>query len=860
MAPKKTPLMQQYLDIKERYRDGILLFQVGDFYETFYEDAAEVSRILNIALTTRDKNKENPVPLAGVPVHAVEAYVAKLLDAGKKVVICDQVEEATQGKGVVRRKVTDVITPGTTLSISTLPEKQNNYIAAINCENARCGFAILDLSTGEFLAGEEEPDAIEGVIGSYDIREMIVPESQTERSSLAVEGKSSSIETIPSFRFLEEEGARALSEHFDVRSFTCFGMEEKPLGIGAAGALLGYVKELRQSDLVHISSLRLLTSRETLFLDRETIRNLELFEPIRGDTPGTTLVEHIDRTKTSMGARELRQWLKHPSRNLSTIGRRLDGISAFHGRQIAMRETRQKLSGFPDLERLLARITTGKGGPRELLSMAEALSRLPQLSNACRELDSELIKESRRTIDSPPPVQELIERSIEPDAPPHLRDGGVIRKGFDEELDSLISESEEGRRWIVSLQETERKRTGIPSLKVGFNKVFGYYIEISRTHDEKVPDDYICKQTLVASQRYVSEELKEREQAILTAESRRVELERDIFSRICSDISRHSAALQGIARSVSTIDLLSSLADLALERSYHRPEVDASNDLVIIEGRHPVVEVISAKDFIPNDCVIRPEEKQLQIITGPNMGGKSTYIRQAALISIMAHMGSFVPASRAVVGLMDRIFTRVGSSDNLAKGQSTFLVEMTETAKILHNCTSRSLVILDEVGRGTSTLDGLSIAWAVTEYLLENERAKPKTLFATHYHELTHLEERYSQLQNLHVEVKEWGDNILFLYKIKKGASDRSYGIHVAQLAGLPFEVISRARDILATLETDDAAYQARGASDAAGQTDLFEERNLLKEKLKALDINKLTPIEALNFLSELLRSIDDPG
>jgi DNA mismatch repair protein MutS len=857
MASKKTPLMSQYLEIKNRYRDGILLFQVGDFYETFYEDAAEVSRILNIALTTRDKNKANPIPLAGVPIHAADAYVAKLLKAGRKVVICDQIEEATQGKGVVQRKVTDVITPGTTLSISTLPEKENNYIASLQYEEPLCGFAILDLSTGEFLAGEEELAVVEGMMGAYDVREMLIPEGLTLDQSFFASGNNRSVEQIPAFRFLEEEGAGILSSHFGIDDFTCFGLEGKSLGIGAAGALLGYVKELRQSGLDHISSLRLLTSSESLFLDRETVRNLELFEPIRGDAPGTTLIEHIDRTKTSMGARELRKWLKHPSRRIAIVESRLDGVGSFYEQQIPLRETRQKLSRFPDIERLLSRITTGKAGPRELLSMADAFSRLPGISSACRELRSELVEHSRRIIDSPPPVQDLIERSIEHESPPHLRDGGVIRKGFDPELDALISESEEGRRWIVSLQETERERTGIPSLKVGYNKVFGYYIEISRAHDEKVPDDYSCKQTLVSSQRYVSKELKEREQAILTAESRRIELEREIFSRVCRDVSRHSPALQETARAVATIDLLSSLADLALERKYHRPEINDSDDLVIMEGRHPVVEVISGKNFIPNDCVIRPVDKQLQIITGPNMGGKSTYIRQTALISIMAHMGSFVPASRAVIGLMDRIFTRVGSSDNLAKGQSTFLVEMSETAKILHSCTSHSLVILDEVGRGTSTLDGLSIAWAVTEYLLDNGRARPKTLFATHYHELTHLAERYTHMQNLHVEVKEWGDNILFLYKIRNGASDRSYGIHVARLAGLPERVIERANEILIGLENDGAAPRTVETVSPGEQTSLFDDRNHLRDMLNTININKLTPVEALNFLSDLIKSKD---
>ncbi len=859
MASKNTPLMSQYLETKEKYSDGILFFQVGDFYETFYDDAKEVSQLLNITLTTRDKGKENPIPLAGVPVHAVETYVAKLLKAGRKVVICDQVENAPGAKGVVKRKVTDVITPGTTLSLATLPEKENNFIASLRCRESKCGFAILDLSTGQFDIGEEERRVAESMLAGYNIREALVPEGESAAVDvIPARGGTCTIEHVSSYRFGLEKSRASLANHFGVEDLSGFGVDSSPLAVGAAGALLEHVKDLRRSELCHISALRLITSHETLFIDNETMRNLELFEPIRGDTPGTTLIEHIDRTKTAMGARLLRRWLMHPSRKLDLIQGRLRAISEFHNDQIAMRTVREKLERYPDIERIFSRVTAGKAGPRELRSLLDAFERLPGIAGGFVPEQEGLLDRTKSTLEITIDAKELIERSIVQDSPATLRDGGVIRKGFDEKLDRLIESSEEGRRWIVSLQKSERERTGISTLKVGFNKVFGYYIDVSRIHDDKVPDDYICKQTLVSSQRYVTQELKEREKAILSGETRRVELEREIFADVCRDISTGGTEIQAVAGAVALLDVITALSELALDRDYCRPEVDTSNDLVIIDGRHPVVEVISGKSFIPNDCIMRPDDKQLHILTGPNMGGKSTYIRQAALISILAHMGSYVPASRAAIGLMDRIFTRVGSSDNLARGQSTFLVEMAETSKILHNCTSESLVILDEVGRGTSTLDGLSIAWSVSEYLIENESARPKTLFATHFHELTHLSQRLPRVQNLRVDVKEWGDKILFLYKIREGASDRSYGIHVAQLAGLPARVIDRAREILENLENGDALPAKGNQERTPIQRELFSERDLVRERLKCIDINDLTPIDALNILSELLETIKE--
>ena len=854
MGSDLSPLMRQYREIKNRYGDGILLFQVGDFYETFYEDAHEVSRLLNIALTTRDREKPNPVPLAGVPVHAAESYIAKLLQAGRKVIVCDQVEETPGAGGVVKRAVTDVVTPGTTLAPATLVERENNYIVSMVRDGELCGFAILDVSTGEFSAGEEEAASVETILAALPIREAIVPAgSEGLLELLRAVNAQCAIGELPPYRFEDAAAREALRAHFAVGSLVCFGLEERPLGRAAAGALLAYVKELRHDGLAHITGLRLLVSQENLFLDGETLRNLELFEPLRGNAPDTTVIHHLDRTETALGARELRRWVARPSRNAAVINARLDGISAFIADRSSLGALRASLRRFPDLERLLSRITTRRAGPRELLALSDALGRIPEIASLAGRFAVPVIAEAAERVSTPSEVREIVTRGIEPESPSHLREGGVIRRGWSSELDELMNDSEAGKAWIASLQESERRSTGISSLKVGYNRVFGYYIEIARAHDAKVPPGYVAKQTLASTQRYVTEELKAREQAILSAEARRVELEREVFDRICDLIARESAAIQRISAGIAALDVLSALADLALERDYCRPEITESNDLSIRGGRHPVVEIISGRNFIPNDVEIRAEDKSFLIITGPNMGGKSTYIRQAALIAILAHAGSFVPASRAVVGLMDRVFTRVGASDNLARGQSTFLVEMGETAKILHNCTSRSLVILDEIGRGTSTLDGLSIAWAVSEYLLEDDGRRPMTLFATHYHELTHLAERYPHARNLRVEVKEWGDSILFLYRIKEGRSDRSYGIHVAKLAGLPERVIARATEILGTLEKEKAS-DAVPAPPQPAQTSLFGAVDALRERLKEIDVDGMTPRDALALLAELQR------
>jgi DNA mismatch repair protein MutS len=852
MSYRLTPLMTQYREIKNRYPRGILFFQVGDFYETFYDDAKEISRLLNIALTTRDKDKSNPVPLAGVPIHAAETYIAKLLQLGRTVVICDQAEDTPGPSGVVKRIVTDIVTPGTTLSPATLVDRENNYIISMVQRAERTGYAILDVSTGEFSAGEDGTPMIEQSLAGTRLREAIIPQSSgTLRSRIeGLDGRATIDERAP-YEFEEQTARGALRAHFKIRDLTCFGLEDKPLAIGAAGALLSFVKELRQSDLAHIARIKLIVARDSLFLDTETLGNLEVFEPLRGNAPDTTLIHHLDQTETASGARELRKWLMHPSRRIEVIERRLDGIGSLLSDHTALRALRATLKRFPDIERLLSRITALKAGPRDLLALADALGRAPAIAEAAGRFDADAIREAARGLSVPASSLDEIRRGIDPASPPHIREGGVIRSGYREDLDALIRESVDGKTWIARLQESERERTGISSLKVGYNRVFGYYIEISRTRDAKVPEDYITKQTLVSSQRYVTQELKTREQTIISADARRIALEREIFDTICRTISRDSEAIQRIASAVSTLDVLSSLAVTALERNYCRPEINETGDLIVTDGRHPVVERISGKDFIPNDIELRSSEKSFMILTGPNMGGKSTYIRQAALIALLAHAGCYVPATRASVSLLDRIFTRVGSSDNLARGQSTFLVEMGETAKILNGCTERSLVILDEIGRGTSTLDGLSIAWAVSEFLLEEEGPRPKTLFATHYHELTGLAGRFRHARTMRVEVREWGDQIVFLYKIREGASDRSYGIQVARLAGLPESVIRRAGEILASLEREKMNGMPPETAPAK-QTSLFRDSDDLRERIQHIDTNAITPLEALRILNEL--------
>ena len=890
-----TPLMSQYREIKSKYGDCILLFRVGDFYETFYEDAVEVSSLLNIALTTRDKNKPNPVPLAGVPFHAAEVYVNRLLASGRKVAVCEQVEDPALAKGLVRREVIEVLTPGTSMSSHLLRDAENNYCLSVYAAGERAGVALIDVSTGDFTCGEEDIDAIHHLIQGKRIRELVcraAGDRRVVRRLVEAFGRPCVIE-LPEERFEIEAARAAIARQFGATSpsgarsaravAAADGLSD--LETIAAGALLAHIHDLREAILPQVVAIDKLSGVSFLSLDEETISNLELFEPLRGGLEDATLIRTIDRTSTPMGRREIRRWIQKPVTVVSVIDERLDGVQELYSDSIRFEEVLRALKGISDVQRLAARIAARKSIPRELHALRESLEKLPALAAALRGCTSLLLQSATADLGDHQGLCEIIERAVEPDPPGHLREGGVIRKGFDPELDSLIDRTDSARQWIADLESRERERTKIGSLKVGFNKVFGYYLEVSAAHAANVPSDYVPKQTLVSAQRYYTQELKDKEQLILENEDERVRCEQRIFERLCDTVGERSAELQRASGGVARIDVVQSLAAAARLYGYRRPVVDDTLIIDIVGGRHPVLERHGTEPFVPNDLYLDPERKQFGLITGPNMSGKSTFLRQTALIVLLAQMGSFVPADRARIGVVDQIFTRVGASDRLSRGESTFLVEMNETALILQKMTDRSLVLLDEIGRGTSTYDGLSIAWAVTEYLLQGVKARPRTLFATHFHELTQLRNQYPRLVNLKITIKEWEAGIVFLRKIVAGTSDKSFGIHAAKLAGLPPLVIKRATEILASLELrrsllsqgydfreapgqfnlfvppedagkeeasggpGDAQAKAGGKAPAAPQTG---ESDAIREAIARFDLENSTPLSALEFVQKL--------
>lgn len=871
-----TPLLSQYKKIKSEYHDCILLFRVGDFYETFFEDAVEVSSILNIALTTRDKNKANPVPLAGVPFHAAETYITRLLSSGKKVAVCEQVEDAALAKGLVKREVVEVLTPGTAMNSQLLHEADNNYCLCLYAEAGRAGLALIDVSTGDFLCGEEDLDSIHHLIQGKRIRELVCQETgNTALVRRVVEFFGNPYVTRLPERYFTPDTVRAALE----RQFPGGGGGAADLGtleITAAGALLEHCHALRDYSIPQVVAVEKLGGVSFLSLDEETIANLELFEPLRGGLEKATVINTIDGTKTPMGKRELRRWLQKPLNDVAAIDERLDAVGEMYAGSTLMEDVVRALKGITDVQRLSARIAAKKAIPRELHSLRESLEKIPALDAALAGTTSRFLQSARVSLGDHTALAQRIERAIVPDPPGHLRDGGVIRKGFDEGLDRLLAASDDARRWIADLEDRERKRTGIGGLKVGYNKVFGYYIEVSRAQAKSLPGDYVAKQTLVSSQRYFTQELKEKEQFILQTEERRVEHEQRVFDELCEYVAGCSARIQQTASAVGGIDAVQSLAAAARIYGYKRPVVDDSHVIDVVNGRHPVLERFISEPFVPNDLHLDPGRKQFALITGPNMSGKSTYLRQSALIVLLAQMGSFVPADRARIGLVDQIFTRVGASDRLSRGESTFLVEMNETANILKKMTSRSLVILDEIGRGTSTYDGLSIAWAVTEYILQGVKANPRTLFATHFHELTQLRSTYPKLVNLKITIKEWESGIVFLRKIVPGTSDRSFGIHAAKVAGLPPLVLKRAGEILESLELR-RNLLSRGMDLEGGrnQYSLFGNASspptspgespapgdpagsALRETLSNLDVEATTPLEALQILKRLKDGLD---
>ena len=860
-------MMQQFHRIKSAHDDAIVFFRLGDFYEMFFEDAKVASSLLEITLTARNKGKPSEAPMCGVPVHAADSYIARLLDAGHKVAIAEQVSDPATTKGMLDREVVRVMTPGTLVEDNLLRSHENNYLVSVFEGDAAIGLAALDVSTGDFVTGQFEGDdryrRAREEMARLAPREICYPDGAERAAWIEAEegllpgAGSSTWSAVPAWTY--ERAAHRLCEHFGVASLAGYDLEGVDQAVGAAGALLAYTADTQKAPLHHIQSLRRYREREYLQLDATTRRTLELLESWQQRTRRGSLLDVIDATVTPMGGRRVRTWLLRPLRDVDEIERRLDVVAAFHAAPRSRAELRDSLGRVRDVERLTARITMGTASPRDMAALRGSLQQLPGLRERLVELGgTDLGGELLAAVDPCEDLSAYIADRLADDPPLNLSDGGVIRDGFDAGLDGLRADRGEGKSFIAGLQAQERERSGISSLKVGFNRVFGYYIEVSKSKLAKVPEAYVRKQTLANAERFITPELKEFEETVLTAEEKIGELEARLFNELRDHVAGEAGRLHGTAAAVASVDALAGLAEVAAIHDFVRPAVDDGPVLEIRQGRHPVVEVLQPEErFIPNDAYLDDEGHRIQILTGPNMGGKSTYLRQVALITILAQMGSFVPVESARVGVVDRIFTRVGASDNLARGASTFLVEMQETANILHNATPRSLVILDEVGRGTSTYDGLALAWAVIEYL-QHDAIAPRTLFATHYHELTALEGVLPSLRNLNVTAHESADGVVFLHKVEPGPADRSYGIHVGRLAGLPAAVVRRAEVILANLEVNDEPTPtgprwARHEGEPAAQMGLFEapEHPVVAE-LRDVEVDGLTPLEALNVLAKL--------
>ncbi len=851
MGERVSPVRKQYLEIKRQYPHAILFFRLGDFYETFDADAEIAARELDIVLTSRNVAKGVRVPMAGIPFHAAENYLARLIEKGYHVAICEQLGETPQ-RGLFPREVVRVVTPGTVVEPGLLPGEANNYLAAVVVDGSQVGLAYADVSTGEFAATHFESADPFGALRHELVRlqpaEVLVPESLP-----ADDDWPGHITPLPEWRFALDRAAETLRTHFGVATLDGFGLAEAPQAVRAAGAILDYLAQTQRAALPLLTRLSTYSLSEFMTLDAATRRNLELTETLRTGEVRGSLLGVLDRCVTPMGRRLIRQWIAKPLLDLQQIRSRHDQVEAFAADGLWRAEVRQALRPLGDLERLTNRAGAGVASPRDLTSLRHLLQHLPDVRRLLETHPGTALDSLLSALDPGADVRQLLEEAISDDPPATLAQVGIIRSGFSAELDGVIRASAEAREWIANLESVERQRTGIKSLKVGYNKVFGYYLEVTKPNADLVPADYIRKQTLVNAERYITPQMKEYEALVLSAEERIREIEGRLFAEVCRRVAEASPRLLGCARALAVLDVVAALADVAAHKGYVRPEVVEEPVLDIRDGRHPVVEeLLSGKRFVPNDAVLE-EGERIRVITGPNMSGKSTYLRQVALIVLMAQMGSFVPARAARLGLCDRIFTRIGAQDEIHAGQSTFMVEMVETANLLHHATHRSLLILDEIGRGTSTYDGVSIAWAVVEYLHNHPRLRARTLFATHYHELTRLAETLPGVRNYNVAVSEEGGKVVFLHRIVPGGADKSYGIHVAELAGLPRPVINRAQEILAQFEADSRRPQsAEGVP--LRQLPLFPLTHPMLEELRALDISSLTPLEALNKLYEWQR------
>ncbi|SMC24931.1 DNA mismatch repair protein MutS [Desulfacinum hydrothermale DSM 13146] len=868
---KLTPMMQQYLEIKARYPDALLLYRMGDFYELFMEDAVTAAQILEIALTSRDKNAENPIPMCGVPYHAADSYIARLIAAGHKVAICDQVEDPKKAKGLVRREVTRVVTPGLVVESRNLSSKDPNYLGAVAEARGTFGLAYLDISTADFqvveVVGQE---ALLDELHRVSPKELLVPEGWAapwlERSCSQ---RDMALTWLEESAFDRKRCEERLIEHFRIHSLESFGLQHMGPGIQAAGAILEYIRKNHLGDCTHLRKITPYAPGDFMHLDEATVRNLELLSSLSTLGRKGSLLHVLDATLTPMGGRRLQRWLRYPLVRLESIRYRQEAVAEMVDKGSLRASVRGHLGKILDVERIMGRVSVGTANPRDLAALARSLEILPQIKELLAEAESPFLQDMAADWDDLEDVASKIARTLVDDPPLSLANGGVIRRGVDPELDRTTRLALDAKSWMADYEVQEREKTGIASLKVRYNKVFGYFIEVSKANLALVPDHYVRKQTLVNAERFITDELKTFETQVLEADEKRIQLEEQIFVELRGWVAQEAPRILAMAGRVAELDCVACLAEVAATCDYCRPELDESGVIEIRDGRHPVIErFLKDGAFVPNDVMLDQEENQVLLITGPNMAGKSTILRQVALIVLMAQMGGFVPAARARIGLVDRIFTRVGASDDLTRGRSTFMVEMQETAHILLQATPQSLVILDEIGRGTSTFDGLSLAWAVAEYLHDYQDRGVKTLFATHYHELTELADKLPRAKNYNVAVKEFENDILFFHRLLPGGTNRSYGIHVAQLAGLPQEVIVRAREILARLESGNhrpperhpgapAGKRSRKKAKTGFQMSLFQPSlEWLRDEIAALDLDRMTPLAALQTLYALKEQI----
>ena len=862
-----TPMMRQYVELKAKHPDAVLLFRCGDFYETYLEDAVIASRILGITLTRRNNgNNCKGSEMAGFPFHALDTYLPKLVRAGKRVAICDQLEDPKLTKKLVKRGITELVTPGVAMSDNVLNYKENNFLASVHFDKSTCGISFLDISTGEFITGEGTPDYIEKLLSNFSPKEVLFERNRKQQFEQYFGSKFFTFQ-LDDWVFTEQTAKQKLLKHFGVKNLKGFGVDHLKSGIIASGAILQYLEMTQHTQIGHITSISRIEEEKYVRLDKFTLRNLELIAPMNED--GKSLLDVIDNTISPMGSRMLRRWVVFPLKSEKKINDRLDIVEYFF-REPEFRELLDdQLHRIGDLERVVSKVAVGRVTPREMVQLKTALQAIKPIKTACEHAKNDVLKRVGDQINLCELIRDKIDRELHPDAPQLVNKGGVINNGVNEELDKLRSIAYHGKDYLLKIQEREAEKTGIQSLKIGYNNVFGYYLEVRNTYKDQVPQEWIRKQTLAQAERYITEELKEYEEKILGAEEKIITLETKLFNDLVIATQEYIQQIQTNANLIAHLDCLLSGAKTAQEHKYVRPVIDSSDVIDIKQGRHPVIETQMpiGEQYVPNDIMLDSDGQQIMIITGPNMAGKSALLRQTALIVLMAQIGSFVPAESARIGLVDKIFTRVGASDNISLGESTFMVEMTEASNILNNVSPKSLVLFDELGRGTSTYDGISIAWAIVEYLHENPRAKARTLFATHYHELNEMEKNFGRIKNYNVSVKEVDGKVIFLRKLMRGGSEHSFGIHVAEISGMPKSIIRRANVILKELEADNAGVGSAGKPTAAiaqsregMQLSFFQLDDpvlcQVRDEIIGLDINNLTPVEALNKLNEIKKIV----